>query len=473
MRLLDATWFGGIGLVLSCQSALGFDDFTPGAPAPESGGASGVGRDDSGSSGSSNTGGTLGRTGGSSGSGGASGSSADGAPPDVAAGSGGSAAAGGSAGSSGNECIVYVDDDTGNDGNDGTSWARAVATVTRGLAVAAERVGDSGTATCELWVTAGTYKPVGTDRAATFQLRSQVALYGGFQGTETLRKDRNWRTRVTTLSGDLDGDDVPGTLPTGNNAYHVVTSAEGAILDGFTIVGGRADVSTGPLGPKGRGGGMLASQGVPVIKNCTFSDNYAVEGGAIDLSASDVTVANTRFLRNKALYDGGAAQVRGSATFVNCLFSSNRAEGIAGAVYGHNGRVTFHSSTIIGNESNIADNPLRGVDVFVINSIVWENGVTRVSSGYGITYSAIDFSYPGVGNLSKADGGILDPQFLGSFRLSDASVCVEAGDKGRLPTDKLDLDEDGVTDEVLPVDLDGLPRIHLDRLDMGAFENHR
>jgi hypothetical protein len=78
----------------------------------------------------------------------------------------------------------------------------------------------------EIWAAAGTYKPTtGTDRSATFQLQSGVALYGGFAGTETARSQRNPTVNITILSGDLNGDDV-GFTNNAENVYHVVTCAD-------------------------------------------------------------------------------------------------------------------------------------------------------------------------------------------------------------------------------------------------------
>ena len=127
----------------------------------------------------------------------------------------------------------------------------------------------------EIWIADGTYKPTtGTDRTATFALKSGVAIYGGFAGTENSSEQRNWLTNVTILSGDIG---VQGN--NSDNSFHVVTGSgvDGtAVLDGFTISGGKAD-----SGPNNRGGGMVIYSGSPSITNVTFSGNSARSTAAV------------------------------------------------------------------------------------------------------------------------------------------------------------------------------------------------
>ncbi len=87
--------------------------------------------------------------------------------------------------------------------NDGTSWADAFMDLHDALAVAV--AGD------EVWIAAGTYKPDrGTgDRNMSFLIPAGVALYGGFDGWETDREQRDRVPNPTILSGDLNGDDGP------------------------------------------------------------------------------------------------------------------------------------------------------------------------------------------------------------------------------------------------------------------------
>ena len=65
----------------------------------------------------------------------------------------------------------------------------------------------------QIWVAAGTYKPTVDPAAHTsFAILAGTELYGGFAGTETNLSERNYLTNVTTLSGDINGDDVPTDL---------------------------------------------------------------------------------------------------------------------------------------------------------------------------------------------------------------------------------------------------------------------
>ncbi len=138
-----------------------------------------------------------------------------------------------------NDAVVFVDQ-AANGSDDGRSWANAFLDLQDGLAAADARGGN------EIWVAAGTYRPDrGTgDREATFQLVSHIAVYGGFDGTETARDQRSCEANVTILSGDLNDDDGPGFAQNDENSFHVVTSsgtAATAVLDGFTVAAGHAD----------------------------------------------------------------------------------------------------------------------------------------------------------------------------------------------------------------------------------------
>jgi len=139
--------------------------------------------------------------------------------------------------------LFYVKQDaTGT--NNGTSWTNAYRDLQNALAVA--QSGD------EIWVSKGVYKPTsGSDRSIYFQLKNGVNLYGGFTGIETTRIQRDWKTNITILSGDLQGNDnnnIKRNEPTrSDNSYHVIISKgvnDSTILDGFTITAGNANFTT-------------------------------------------------------------------------------------------------------------------------------------------------------------------------------------------------------------------------------------
>jgi hypothetical protein len=203
--------------------------------------------------------------------------------------------------------VLYV----GPDGTSSTcdSWEDAC-----GLQVALLRAEPGH----EIWVQAGVYMPALDARApmATFQLKDGVAVYGGFAGTERARDQRDWRTRITVLSGDIGRDDAadPDRVVTdpanivGQNAYHVVTGSEvngTAILDGFVITAGFASLT--PPNIHGYGGGMFNWEGSPTLANLIFTGNTAGKGaayygggGMFNIHFSRPTLTNVSFVANTA-----------------------------------------------------------------------------------------------------------------------------------------------------------------------------
>jgi autotransporter family porin len=216
---------------------------------------------------------------------------------------------------------------------DGKSWRTAFASLQDALAAASAHC-------IEIWIAAGTYKATaGTDRTVSFALSEGIELYGGFRGTETKRSQRDWKTNLTVLSGDIgrSGD-------ASDNSYHVVIGADHAVLDGLIIRDGNADGRT----YDGKGGGMINyRRGVqsgpmgaptgysPVVRNCAFSDNRAREGGAVyNYDRGQPQFVDCRFLRNSADYGGAMVDRVGvRSVLTGCEFLNNEARWRAGAIY--------------------------------------------------------------------------------------------------------------------------------------------
>jgi ribonuclease BN (tRNA processing enzyme) len=201
----------------------------------------------------------------------------------------------------------------------------------------------------EIWVASGTYKPTNDqNRNASFVMKDGVAIYGGFSGIEKNKTERKFDVNKTILSGNI-GNEKINT----DNSYHVVLGSLNSIIDGFTISNGYADgVITD------RFGGGLYNWGYgssSIIKNCTFTNNYAEDGGAV-FCFSDVLsyFENVRFENNTAII-GGAASFRfgSSCELFNCTFTNNTSTSRAGAVtinYGSNVLIT--NSIFTKNQTN-------------------------------------------------------------------------------------------------------------------------
>jgi len=373
---------------------------------------------------------------------------------------------------------VNVNLATGN--NDGTTWADAYRTAD-GVAVAltAAISGD------EIWVAAGTYKATTTTTRTIYHtLKNGVAVYGGFSGVETAVAQRNVALNVTTLTGDLNGDD--GSSLFGDNSFHVVqasSTASTAILDGFTVTGGNANSTAN----QDRGGGILmVTGGNATVRNCIFRANRCTFGGGAGyINASSPTFTDCRFENNVGGSFGGAFDqaTNVGTVFTRCVFSGNSAaragaieifssspvkvydclffnntatgSGSGGAVFVSGSNPSFRNCTIFGNNATTSAGAgmiSSGGTVEVANCIVYGNtgaggaqAATNQLNGstYNVTYSCVQGGFAGTGNISS------NPSLLntagGDYRLTIASPCIDAGNNATLPPS-------------VPTDLDGRPR---------------
>jgi len=264
-----------------------------------------------------------------------------------------------------------------------SSWAAAC-----DLQYALSSVAQSGD---ELWVAAGTYKPTtGTDRNATFQLKSGVALYGGFDGEEEKFEDRDWVANVTVLSGN-----IGAASNVTDNVYHVVTGSgtDGtAVLDGFTVTGGY----TG-----NQGGGMLNENGSPTITNVTFRDNFANHygGGMYNANGSSPKLTNVTFSSNTTYYDGGGMyNTNSSPELTNVTFSGNTSYYYGGGMYNTNSSPELTNVTFSGNTASTRGGGMANID----SSSPVLTGVTFNSNSakYGGGMANIDSSSPTLANVT-------------------------------------------------------------------------
>ena len=411
--------------------------------------------------------------------------------------------------------IRYVTE-SGAGSMNGNSWADASPDL--------QAMIDASTAGDEVWVAAGKYTPTvetdpGDPRSKAFVMKEGVAIYGGFAGTEMQRSQRDWVMNVTTLSGDLDGDDDPvttdanGDLVFGNNgenSYHVIFNDQNgltnaAVLDGFTVSGGSA---VGNIFQENYGGGVYNRCSSPTLTNCSFSGNRAslIGGGMYNLFSSP-ELTNCSFPGNRAsLNGGGMYNDLSSPGLTNCSFSGNQANNFGGGIYNRSSSPELTNCSFSGNQANFSGGGMYNRDTSpeltncsfsgnrasgsrggavrnnnsnptFTNCLIYNNqeggsttapgaSVANINSNATFINSLVPNINTGTGN-NNLDGS-LDPLFItpvdpatapttaGDLRLQLCSPAINAGNNGANTTTE---------------DLAGNPRIYTGGvIDLGAYE---
>jgi len=389
--------------------------------------------------------------------------------------------------------VVYVDLSTP-PGGDGTSWACAFNELQPAIEAAYVR-GE------EIWVAMGDY---GEQRvvepgdipdwppedSGALVMMPGVEMYGGFAGDETMREQRDWQNNVTIINGT--------TANNGGPACHVVFGAEDAVLDGFRVTGANLTLESGctnsgggmvitePMTVRncrfesnfvqGSGGGMYIVNCAPLIEDCVFLGNSAVNGAAMVNSIGAPTINRCQFVQNRAFgfrdvgaNGGGIANYGSTPVILNCIFWNNLGESpfgvpsygggmssvMSSSVYAVN--CTFYGNVVI-NDSPLTTNYGGGVyaqagsATALVNCILWNNEPDQIFGDVSAIYSNVQGGYTGTGNISG------DPMFFnpdaGDFRLMPGSPSIDTGTAAGAPD----------------VDIRLVPRPQGAGFDMGAYE---
>ncbi len=298
--------------------------------------------------------------------------------------------------------IIYVNKDA-NDPNschNGTSWLHAYKDLQEALHTAR-------TCDCDqIRAAEGTYKPTTTsDRSIFFELVNNIAIYGGFPNSgDPNFADRNWQTRITTLSGDI------GTPNEKNdNSYHVVKCEDvnNVILDGFTITAGKANAQYPD--PNYCGGGIYCKDSNNLtVSNCIISQNEASSGssyggGIYFKDSNNLTLTDCNVSNNSAYHGGGLHIEFSSANITNCIFNDNSTDMSGGGMYNDQSSPILLNCTFTANTSTGSSSCGGGMyndqsSPTIINCTFSSNSASKVQHGMGGAMCNTNSSEPNVTN---------------------------------------------------------------------------
>ncbi|MBR4598378.1 MAG: right-handed parallel beta-helix repeat-containing protein, partial [Opitutales bacterium] len=248
---------------------------------------------------------------------------------------------------------------SGNDLNDGKSWANAFADVQTAIDAAAAVATDESPS--EVWIAKGAYKldfPI--------EMKNNVAIYGGFAGTENSLDER--KSGNETI---LDGKYSDGAIC--NNYSELNPLASSAKLDSVKIISVIANHYSSPtianciINADAEDYGIFNNHSSPTITNCKIFGNHSYYGAGIgNYNSSAPTITNCTIMEN----DGdGICNIDSSPTIANCTICGNGGYISSASMEGYYGSGIYNSGsspTIIN--CTISENISEGIRNFYSSS---------------------------------------------------------------------------------------------------------
>ena len=255
--------------------------------------------------------------------------------------------------------VIFVDDESGDDVNDGLDFRYAKKTIQAGIDAASD--GEI------VAVRDGIYVAIGNKNL-------------NFSGkTITVRSQNGAENTIIDCEND------------GRGFYFYGSETSSSVVDGFKIINGNTD----------KGGGIYCNSSSPTITNCTFSDNTAVYGGGMcNNQTSSPTVTNCTFKNNSATWGGGMSNHNSSSPMViGCIFEGNSAETAGGIGCTEVSSPIIVACIISGNQASGHIGGIhcyRGAAPAITNCIITGNSAGGVGGGIGCQ----DYAEPTITNCT-------------------------------------------------------------------------
>ncbi len=343
---------------------------------------------------------------------------------------------------------IYVDSRATGD-NNGSSWGHAY----KNLHDALYYSGDGDT----IWVAKGVYKAGYSSYTNNYiNVIKNVKLIGGFRGDETYLSQRDWRSNITTLTGEIS----PHYF-----AYNVIKLMDSSVVDGFRIIKSENSAC------------YLDSSDNATIRNCIISNNFTSNyGSAITITNSDNVLIENCFISNNIANGPGVAGIGAvncnNLNIRNCILSGNSNSNISNvsAALFKNSNLTIVNCTFSANNNRTL--LLDTSSAILINNIIWNDSTdsdTLIQLNNSSFYARNCDIRKGISGIKKDGSSIitnggelfnLNPQILDATSnkvdLTKNSPCIDHGSV---------IDTSG-----WGIDIEGNRRIFNNKIDIGALE---
>lgn len=304
---------------------------------------------------------------------------------------------------------VYVSP-TASGNNDGTTWMDAYTNLQDAF--------DNASTGSQIWIAAGTYFPTNNilPDSNWYEVNKPLEIYGGFAGTETVLSERDWMTNITTINGDLVGDDIANDFTTNrtDNARHLLVispTAAGISIDGIVFSSGHANLDNPPMFPDDNSawvGGGIAVYAKSTIRNCTFRQCNGAFGAGIWINAAiqgtdEFLIENSNIENNNSTQ--GALIIVGLNNPIvrGCTFQNNIATSFGGGMTVGNTNALIEDCVFQGNE--VPTSSGGGLFAFQNNSTIIPNQKIEIHG--------CDF----IDNVGFAGGGFCFNNFAANSQL--------------------------------------------------------